>query len=296
MAIQSGAENGGTAEQQQIPCGEERQKSSGRRGPGARRGMALAAAGLVAAALLIGTQAQGQTDTTPSGSSPSGTSPSGTSSSGTAGIAGQAPRATPRALGKIAVAAPVTYNNRYEIYGGLNFMNFQAGQALPNRMNLGGGELMATYWLNRRLGIAADYRGEAGTTPVFPQANVYPYYIVRPLVYMNAGLGGVQYRGPKNQFAAVNYHALFGVSHGTFDSTQKAGQPNFGPAGFFTQTGLYTNRTKPMFALGGSLDINRSKNFAIRLSPDLIIEHFGTETREFFAVSGGVIYRFGRVR
>jgi hypothetical protein len=42
------------------------------------------------------------------------------------------------------------------------------------------------------------------------------------------------------------------------------------------------------------VDINRSKNWAIRLSPDLILEHFGTETREFFAISGGVVYRIGK--
>jgi len=35
---------------------------------------------------------------------------------------------------------------------------------------------------------------------------------------------------------------------------------------------------------------------AIRLSPDLILEHFGTETREFFAISGGVVYRFSKKR
>jgi hypothetical protein len=25
-----------------------------------------------------------------------------------------------------------------------------------------------------------------------------------------------------------------------------------------------------------------------------MLEHFGTETREFFAISGGVVYRFGK--
>ena len=49
-----------------------------------------------------------------------------------------------------------------------------------------------------------------------------------------------------------------------------------------------------MAALGGSLDINRSKHWAVRVSPDLILEHFGSETREFVAVSGGVLYRFGK--
>ena len=57
-------------------------------------------------------------------------------------VAGTAAMA--QATGKLAAAPPVTYANRYEIYGGLNFMNFQAGQNLPTRMNLGGGELLGT--------------------------------------------------------------------------------------------------------------------------------------------------------
>jgi hypothetical protein len=198
-------------------------------------------------------------------------------------------------LGKIGPAAPVTYDNRYEIYGGLNFMNFQAGQALPKRMNLGGGEFLATYWLpgdhwfTRNLGLALDYRGEAGTTPVFASAGIYD--ISRPLVYMNMGMLGGQWRGPKSQFYAINYHAYGGVSTGIFDSTRRVDQPFF-----YQYTGLYTNRTKPIAALGGSVDFNLSKKMAIRLSPDLILEHFGTETREFFAISGGVVYRFSKKR
>lgn len=193
-----------------------------------------------------------------------------------------------QAAGKLAARPPVTYDNRYEIYGGLNFTNFQAGQNLPTRMNMGGGEILATYWLTSHLGLAADYRGEAGTTPVFPAAPIppNPNYIHRPLVYMNMGMLGAQYRGPKNQFAAVNYHAYFGVAHGVFDGGTGGTPPQ--------DVGLYTNRTKPIAALGGSIDLNRSKNFAIRLSPDLILEHFGTETREFFAISAGVVYRFGK--
>ncbi len=193
----------------------------------------------------------------------------------------------PVGLGKIGPAAPVSYDNRYEVFGGLNFMNFQAGQSLPNRMNLGGGELLGTYWLTKKLGLSADYRIDAGTTPVFANCCVNN----RPLVYLNTGMLGGQYRGPKNQFVAVNYHALFGVSHGTFTYSLKDVPPLYIPT-----IGLYTNRTKPIAALGGSIDFNRSKNFAVRLSPDLILEHFGSETREFFAISGGVIYRFGKVK
>ena len=197
-----------------------------------------------------------------------------------------------KAQTKIGPAAPVTYDNRYELYGGLNLMNFKAGENLPKRMNLGGAEIEGTYWLTSKLGIAAEYRGEAGTTPVFPNASIYGIH--RPLVYMNMGLGGIQYRGPKNQHAAINYHAYGGVAAGVFD----AGTQGAGPGNIYNATqnaqlvGLYSNHSAALIALGGSLDLNRSKNWAIRLSPDLILEHFGNETREFFALSGGVVYRF----
>jgi hypothetical protein len=210
----------------------------------------------------------------------------------------------PLASSKIAVAAPVTYDNKYEIFAGFNFQNFQAGQSLPNRMNLGGGEVLFTYWLPwkgwvKNLGVGADYRFDAGTTPVSPNAGTTSFSPTtngtginnRPLVWLNTGMLGAQYRGPKNQYAALSYHGYFGVSHGTFDKRFRNVNSNVDP---FTATGLYTNRTKPMAALGASVDFNLSKKWAIRLSPDLILEHFGTETRQFVAVSGGAIYRFGK--
>ncbi len=192
------------------------------------------------------------------------------------------------AQGKLSPSAHATYDNRYEVYGGINFMNFQAGQNLPKRMNFAGAEALGTYWLNNHLGVAADYRFEGGTTPVF--AN--PIYN-RVAVFQNNIMGGVQYRGPKGRYAAVDYHALGGLSIGKFDSATSQYHGS-APALTPTQIGLYTNRTKPIFALGGSVDFNYSKRLAVRLQPDLILEHYGTELREFVAISGGVIYRFGK--
>jgi hypothetical protein len=198
------------------------------------------------------------------------------------------------AQSKIGPQAPITYTNKYEIYGGLNFMNFQAGQDLPKRMNMGGAEVKGTYWLNnKKLGIDADFRGEAGTTPVLANSGIYG--ISRPLVWMLMGMGGVEYRGPRNQLAAMNFHALGGMSHGVFDGgTAGNGAVPGTPASNAVAVGLYSNRTSPIFAVGGSVDINASRKLAVRLSPDLMLEHFGTETREFFAISGGVMYRFGK--
>jgi hypothetical protein len=194
-------------------------------------------------------------------------------------------RAMAQASSKIGPTAPVTYDNKYEVYGGINFMNFQAGQDLPTRMNLGGGEVLGTYWLLPKLGLGAQWRGEWGTTPTHPS----PFFQGRPLVSLNMGLFGAQYRGPKNHYAALNYHAYAGPAFGNF--THSTG--NVPPAAL-PGLGLYTNRTAAVVALGGSVDFNRSKNLAVRLSPDLILEHFGTETRTFFAISAGIIYRFGK--
>lgn len=182
--------------------------------------------------------------------------------------------------GKLASKAPVTYDNKYEVYGGLSFENFQAGQNLPKLMDFGGVEVTGTYWATHKLGVAADFRGQAGTTPVL--ANPYTQ---SPLVIRFTGMGGVQYRGPKNQRFALDYHAFAGISYANFTHTPV-------PKNF--QTGLYSNGTSPMFALGASLDFNRSKNLAIRLSPDLILSQFGNGTSEFFSVSAGVVYRFGQ--
>jgi hypothetical protein len=186
-----------------------------------------------------------------------------------------------QAQDKLAAAPPVTYDNRYEIYGGLNYQNDQAGQNLPKRVNLAGIEVLGTRWLTSKVGLAADFRSEAGTTAVFPNTDKS-----KPVVVLYTGMLGAQYRGPKGQRAAINYHAYGGVSYGVFDYTAR--QDEF--------IGLYTNRTKPFAAIGGSVDFNYSKKVAIRVTPDLILERFGTEWREFFSIGGGVVYRFSSRR
>jgi len=251
---------------------------------GARRTGNRAVTGILAAGLLMAGAAQGQAQAT---------------SSSTQQTTQQTPHPATPTSGRIGPAAPVTYDNKYEIFAGFNFQNFMAGQNLPKRMNLGGGEFLATYWLTKKVGLSADYRIDGGTTPVFansgitaPDANGGTGINNRPLVYLNTFMGGAQYRWLKNQYAAVNFHGYAGVSHGTFDSSYRNLVVPLAEAN--AATGLYSNRTKPMAALGGSVDFNLKKNWAIRLSPDLILEHFGTETREFVAVSGGVVYRIGK--
>ena len=186
--------------------------------------------------------------------------------------------------------APVTYTEKYEVFGAGVFENGQAGQGLPKRYNLGGGEAMFTDWLTPKYGIVGDFRYELGTTPVLPggQATT-PRVQTRPLVSQSIGMGGVQYHFRGNHYAGINFHALAGVTHGTFDHSN----PGLPSDVFTSATGLYSNRTAGTGVAGASFDFNRSARFAVRISPEIVFEHFGDELREFVSVSGGIVYRFG---
>ncbi len=220
------------------------------------------------------------------------TSSSSSDQTGTTAAPGTAPMQTRATAQQINPTRVTKYDDRFEIYGGLSLMNGQAGQNLPKRYNLGGGEAMGTYWLGSHLGVAGDYRFEAGTTDLIPTP---PLANTRALVYQNIFSGGVNYRGPKNRYAAIDYHALVGATHGQYDHSIK-NDANLNPNTSPTVFGLYNNSTSPWGAIGGSIDFNATPKVAVRLSPDLIFEHFGTETREFFSISGGVVYRFGKRR
>ena len=224
---------------------------------------------------------------------------SSSSSQGTTAAPGTAPIQSRTVATTITPTRIATYTEKFEVFGGLSFMNGQAGQNLPKRYNMGGGEVMATYWLGgagklKNLGIAADYRLEAGTTPLLPVSTEFG--LNRVLVYQNIFSGGLQYRVAKGRYAAVNLHALVGGTHGTFDHAITTYPSNVSPQPTAAFVGLYPNSTSPWGAAGGSIEFNQSPHFAVRISPDIIFEHFGTETREFVSVGGGIVYRFGKRR
>jgi hypothetical protein len=254
--------------------------------------------------LVLGLAVAGTVGTSKALAQDSTPAPADSSSNQTQTPAGQTPTAAPGTVAvSKATAAALTaytgpkYDNRWEIYGGLNLMNGQAGQNTPVRYNMGGGEAMGTYWLTSKLGVAADYRFGAGTTPV-----ISPFYN-RVVIIQNIVSGGVQYRGPKNRYAAIDFHALAGGTYGDFNYAVNhfpGGSPvSACPAdqGKGTEVqgnlGLYCNHFAPYGAVGGSIEFNESGKLAIRLQPDLTFEHFGTELREYFAISMGVVYRMG---
>jgi hypothetical protein len=264
------------------------------------------AAAMLALVSVFAMNASAQAPGTPADSS--STAPSSSTPAG-----GQTTVAAPGTVAitpqnALALAAPYTgpkYTNRFEVYAGLQLMNGQAGQNTPVRYNMGGMEGMFTYWLGpnlfgghvKKLGLAADYRFGAGTTPV-----ISPYYN-RVVIMQSIQSGGLVYRGPKNRYAAIDFHALAGGTYGIFNYAVNhypaPGSPVAACSAQETATqdgtlGLYCNHMAPYGAIGGSIDFNQGAKVAIRLSPDMTFEHFGTETREFFAISLGALYRFGK--
>lgn len=179
----------------------------------------------------------------------------------------------------------VKYDNKFDAYLGMSLDTVVAGRNLEARMNLGGAEAQGTYWMFPRVGFGLDLRADAGTTPVLPN----PFGVNRAVVYQEMALAGAQVRGPKNQHFALDYHGYFGVTRGVFNADIGAKTPQ--------QVGLYSNRTKPMAALGISLDINRGAHWALRIQPDAMIREYGShDVTEDFSMSAGVLYRFGKKR
>jgi hypothetical protein len=180
---------------------------------------------------------------------------------------------------------PLDYRNKYDLYGGLASSHFNAGPALIPGANLGGFDLQGTLWFGMRLGATANVRGYYGTTGVVPN----PYNIHGPFIMEHLFMAGPSIRGPKNEHAALTFHALVGGSYGVFNSAINQGLT--GP-----NLGLFNNGLTLATALGGSLDLNRSARFSVRLSPDYLLTRFGGVSQNEFAISIGVLYRLSKMR
>ena len=180
---------------------------------------------------------------------------------------------------------PLDYRNKYDIYGGFASSHFNAGPALIPGANLGGFDLQGTLWLNMRWGATANVRGYYGTTGVVPN----PYNIHGPFIMEHQFMAGPSIRGPKNEHAALTFHALVGGAYGDFNSALNEGLT--GP-----NLGLFNNGLTLATALGGSLDLNRNAKFSLRISPDYLLTRFGGVSQNEFAISVGVLYRLSKMR
>jgi hypothetical protein len=176
--------------------------------------------------------------------------------------------------------AGVRYDNRWQFYFGAGYRHFNAGPGLLQGANLGGPDMQITRRMSSHWGATGNVRGYWGTSGAVPNQ----WGIQGPLVSEYLFLAGPEYRGPRNEHAAVNFHALAGGAYGIYDSDLKGHPP--GAVGFYNNGLVFGS------AFGGSLDLNRSANWALRISPDVMVTHHGGQYQEQFALSVGVLYRF----
>jgi hypothetical protein len=181
----------------------------------------------------------------------------------------------------------VRYDYRWELYGGLAYAHFNAGPNLLEGSDLGGLDLQAARWFNKRWAAAANVRGYYGTAATVPN-DYHGEHITGPFVAEHLAVAGPEFRGPSNEHASLTVHALVGGAYGLFDHA--LGDVPTSVVGF------YDNQWTFASALGGSIDLNRSPRLVFRLSPDAILTDFGSGgIRSQFAFSVGIVYRLGHV-
>ncbi len=206
-------------------------------------------------------------------------------------VLAQAPQYHAPVVASNNTLAGVSYNNRYEVYGGVAYSHFDAGPSLLQGANLGGFDVQGARFFTHKWAAVANLRGYLGTSGVAPN----PYGIKGPFVSEYMALAGPQYRLASNQHASVSIHALFGGAYGYFsrDLQDQAGH-SVNPA----QVGFFSDQFSFGSAIGGSIDLNRSPRLAFRISPDATLTDFSSagkgDFKEQFGISVGLVYRFGR--
>ncbi len=186
----------------------------------------------------------------------------------------------------------VSYNNRYEVYGGVAYSHFDASPSLLQGANLGGFDIQGARFFTRKWAATANLRGYFGTSGAAPN----PYLIKGPSVSEYMALAGPEYRLASNQHASVTLHALFGGAYGYYSAD--LGRDNLGNKVEPGQIGFYNDQIAFGSAIGGSIDLNRSPRLAFRISPDAILTDYSSQGKgdfkEQFGLSVGLVYRLGR--
>ena len=202
----------------------------------------------------------------------------------------QAPQYRPPVVAANGALAGVSYNSRYEVYGGLAYTHYDAGPSLLQGANLGGFDIQGARFFTHKWAVDAAARAYFGTSGAVP--NIYG--IRGPGVSNYMLLGGPEYRLASNQHASLTLHALFGGTYGLFTGSltdQNGNKVEPGQVGFFNDQIAFGS------AIGGSIDLNRSPRLAFRISPDANLTDFSAnghgDFKEQFAISVGLVYRLG---
>ena len=143
-----------------------------------------------------------------------------------------APGTAPIQSSTVAALAPTagpTYDNKWDFYGGLSFMNGQPDRTCPSATTWAAARYMGTYWLGnpksdsyimKHLGVISRLphrrRHYASSQP-------NQYYLNRVLIRQQIMVQAVSSTGadPRTATPPVDYHALVGGTYGVFDTAVK---------------------------------------------------------------------------
>jgi opacity protein-like surface antigen len=152
-----------------------------------------------------------------------------------------------------------------EVFGGYQYTRINPGNGVDGA-NFNGWDVAGQYNWNRYFGVKADFSG-AYKSVVGVDLRQYTY-LFGPVL------------SARSEKATIFAHALFGGAHATVDGSG---------------TGFFGSASDNAFAmaLGGGLDYNLGKNFAVRVGQfDYLPTHFGDETQHNFRYSTGIVLKF----
>ncbi len=148
-----------------------------------------------------------------------------------------------------------------EVFGGYQWTNVDGGSGV-DRENFNGWNAALTGYFDNNFGITADFAGA--------------YKNISGVdLKLHSFMFGPTYRFPGEK-ATGFVHALFGGAHATGSAFGVSASEN----GF-------------AYALGGGVDLNAGKNFAIRVGQfDYLGTRLGGENQKNFRYSAGVVFKF----
>ncbi len=193
-----------------------------------------------------------------------------------------------QAHAQVTAVAPVTeapqYNNRWEVYGGVQYSHFNPGRARNiEANNLLGWNGTATIYLHPSWGIEGGVRGLYGSMTV--PAN--PYGVeANPKMSETLFLFGPTFRLRRRENYAAGLHADVGATYGSFDN-------DFPPGVSPNQVGIYNNKLAFAGTIGAFYDYNLSPRLSVRTILDYQLTRYGYTRQNEFAGSVGVVYKFG---
>ncbi len=186
-----------------------------------------------------------------------------------------------------ATAIHQTYDYKWEAYLGMGYMRFVPG---PNAQHLTFSAWNAggTRYLNERLGVTADARGNYGTAYVGPNFTS----ITRPSVSMYTAMAGPTYRFYVQPRYSIAGRAMAGFAHGNFTGdTNGFGTIILPPA---KQGLLYPNSSSYAASVSMVVDTNIMPDVALRVAPEYFFTGVGSHQQACAGFSAGIVYRFSR--